>query len=133
MSTVDDANAQLLRANWDRMRQAIERAAIQYERTAEELRAINFDSTAGVRRSPDAIISQAALTADPGRAYADLMHRLATWAESINEILQHPVATYSRALCSHRFGDLRCVLNADHGPIDAGESAHMTGDGVAFR
>lgn len=121
---------QLLTANWDRMRQAITRATTEYRRIADELDGISFVSTAGLQRSPDAIISQAALTADPGRVHADMIHRLATWAETINELLQRPIEPQR---CGYMSGQLVCVLDRAHGPIDVGVSAHMTGEGVAFR
>jgi hypothetical protein len=125
---------QLLDANWHRMRTAIERAATEYERIAAELRGITFGSRTGGNRSPDAIISQAALTADPGRVHADLMHRLATWAETINELHRHGIS--SRILCPYTIDDPErsCVLTAGHDlPTDAGMLVHMSADGVMFR
>ena len=111
MSAADD---ELRDANWKRMRQALSRAAVEYRRIADELDAIRFDSTAGIRRAPEAIISQAALTADPGRVHADLMHRLATWSESINEIERHAVVTASCPAVSTDGKGLVCVLGSGH-------------------
>lgn len=126
------ADEMLRDANWTRMRSAIERAATEYRRVADDLEAINFDSTNGRRRSPDAVISQAALTADPGRVFADLMHRLATWAESINAIPEGTIS--SRILCGYAIDDTTCVLTAGHDlPTDAGLLVHMSADGVKFR
>lgn len=131
---------QLLTANWDRMRLAITRATTEYRRIADELDGISFVSTAGLQRSPDAIISQAALTADPGRIHADMIHRLATWAETINELLQHrasiPEGTISsRILCDYAIDDpdRSCVLTLGHGlPTDDGLVVHVSADGVTF-
>ena len=79
----------LRKANWARMKAAIERAAVEFERTAAELRGIDFVRSNGQHRSPESIISQAALVAESGRTYSDLMHRLAIWAESINDCDRH--------------------------------------------
>jgi hypothetical protein len=140
---VSTADRTLLEANWTRVRIAIDNTAREYERTAEELRSIPFDNSKGFRRAPEAIISQAALTADSGRTHADLMHRLATWAEAINEILRHQAAApegtvSSRTLCPHRIPDpdapdRSCVLSAGHSlPTADGLTVHVDEDGVMF-
>lgn len=132
------ADEMLRDANWKRMRSSIERAATEYRRIADDLEAINFDSTKGIRRSPDAVISQAALTADPGRVFADLMHRLATWAESINEIPKGAIESTgeeTRRICGYQIGgSLRtCVLIPGHDlPVDDGLTVHVDEDGVMF-
>lgn len=129
----DAAVDQLREANWGRMREALTRAATQYQRAADELEQISFVSTAGVRRSPDAIISQAALTGDVGRDYAELMHRLATWAESINDLELH--AARPTQTCGYAIDDpeTTCVLTAGHTlPLDGGLIVHMSADGVKF-
>jgi hypothetical protein len=87
---VNSRTQQLLDANWGRMRRDIERASTEFRRTAELLDAIDFDSLQGERRAPEAIISQAALVMNT-RADSDLIHRLALWAESINELLRDGV------------------------------------------
>ena len=81
---------QLLTNNWERIERDIERAAVEFQRTADALREIAFTKPTGERRSPESVISQAALVMNTS-AGADLIHRLATWAESINDLLRNPV------------------------------------------
>jgi len=128
-----NADDQLREANWDRMRESLVRAAREYRRVADELEAIPFDSAAGLRRSPDAIISQAALTGNLGREYSELMHRLAIWAESINEIDRHAAVSQR---CGYKIDDpvTRCVLAPDHTfPREGGLTVHVSEDGVMFQ
>lgn len=124
---------QLVEANWVRMREAITRHAVQIRRMADELEAISFDSSKGVRRSPDAIISQAAMVALGGSDNATLIHRLATWAETISEIQQHKAESTS---CNYTSDDpiyRRCILEPDHSlPIIAGGTEHVAADGSVF-
>lgn len=130
MTTADD---QLRDANWARMRTALDRAATEYRRIADDLDAINFVSTAGRLRSPDAIISQAALTADPGRTHADLMHRLATCSGVINDLNVH--SAQSRDLCGYTIDDpvTSCVLDRGHQlPTDSGMVVHVNEHGGTF-
>ena len=129
MSAADD---QLQAANWDRMRTAITDAANEYRRLADQLERVPFENSRG-QRAPEAIISEVALTAYTNTA-ATLIHRLASWAESINEIERHRARAASRR-CGYRTTDpvAVCVLDPDHGPIDTGISSHMTGAGVSFR
>jgi hypothetical protein len=129
---VTDYDDRLLEANWDRMREALKGAATEYQRVGEELLAINFDSRLGVRRSADAIISQAALTGDPGRICSDLMHRLAACAGGINEISRHAAASQR---CGYQIDDpvTVCVLNPGHDlPEDDGLTVHVSASGVMF-
>jgi hypothetical protein len=130
---VNSRDQQLLDANWGRMRTAIERAATEYRRIADELEAIDFDSRTGVRRSPDAIISQAALIADAGRVHAELTHRLATWSESINEIHRYDAPSQ---FCGYKITDPEtvCVLEPGHVlPTDDGLLVHVSAEGRMFR
>lgn len=130
MSAADD---QLREANWSRVREALARAARDYRRAADELEAIPFDNAKGIRRTPDAIISQAALTGNVGREYAELMHRLATWSESINELERHAAA--ASQICGYRITDPYrvCILAPGHDlPKDDGLLVHVSEDGVTF-
>lgn len=125
------ADEQLREANWGRMRDAIRVAAREFRRTADELEAIQFVRQNGKRRTPDSIISQAALIMNTN-AESILIHRLATWAETINEIDQHEAAP---RLCGYQITDpvTRCVLAPGHTlPTDDGLMVHVSADGVMF-
>lgn len=137
---------QLLKANWDRMREALTRAAREHRRTAEALEQISFDVVregVTLRRSPDAVIAEVARVTHTS-ANADLVHRLGTWAESINDLLINPLdrtpegAISSRVLCPAALKDPDapercCVLSAGHSlPTDDGLTVHVDEDGVLF-
>lgn len=80
----------LIAVNWGRMRRDIERASLDFRRTADLLDEIDFNNPQGERRSPESIISQAALVMNTS-APADLVHRLALWAEEINDLHREPI------------------------------------------
>lgn len=131
------ADDQLRDANWARMRTAITDAASDYRKLADELERIPFENSRG-RRTPEAIISEAALSSGNNIA-AQMLHRMAGWAESINEIERYAAreATSSRVLCPvvKTFGDdtWTCVLSSGHsGPDRKGVLAHMTASGAEF-
>lgn len=125
------ANDQLRDANWERMRTAITDASSEYRKLADELDRIPFDNSRG-RRSPDAVISEAALTAGNNIA-ARMLHRMAGWAESINEIDLH--AASNRELCGYTIDDpvTSCVLDRGHQlPTDSGMVVHVNEHGGTF-
>lgn len=131
---MDARDQQMLDANWDRMRRAITSAAEEYRRTADAMGRITFDDHKGQRRSPDAIINELSYAANVGPHYVELIHRLAMWAESINEIETH-AASAGPARCTYTIDDpyTTCVLTAGHTlPFDGGEH-HVSADGVMFR
>lgn len=126
-------DARMVENNWTRMREALARAARDYRRVADELEAINFQDSKGIRRATDAIISQAALTSDSGRINADMIHRLAIWAETINELERR--YGDGRPVCDHTITDpdIACILTAGHSwPKNDGLTAHMSASGVMF-
>lgn len=117
-------------ANWERIGRDIERAAVEFQRTADALREIPLTKPDGAYRAPESVISQAALTMNTS-AGADLIHRLATWAEAINEMWQHPADDR----CMYTINDphTECVLKAGHTlPTDDGLRVHVSADGVQF-
>lgn len=129
MSTRDE---QLLKANWDRINRDIERAAVEFQRTADALREIPLTKPDGTYRTAESVISQAALVMNTS-AGADLIHRLATWAESINDVLQFPAGGDTR--CGHTIEDPTtvCVLGQGHTlPTEDGLIVHVSADGVKF-
>lgn len=128
------ADEQLRAANWERMRQALASAATEYRRAADGLEAISFTRHDGRPRSPEAIISEASMTMGSGTG-SILVHRLAMWAETINEIDRHDVNHLEkRSVCPYSIDDpyTKCVLDEGHSlPFDDG-LAHVSGDGVMF-
>jgi hypothetical protein len=125
------ANDQLRAANWERMRTAITDAASEYRKLADELERIPFDNSRG-RRAPEAVISEAALTAGNNIA-ARMLHRMAGWAESICEIDRY--AAQTTQICGYTIDDphTTCVLAPGHQlPTDSGMTVHVNEHGGTF-
>ena len=122
----------LREASWARMRTAITDAAKEYRRLADSLERVPFDNSRG-HHAPEAIISEVALTANTNTA-ATLVHRLASWAETINETERHAAGS-SVPLCGYSIDDPYrvCVLQPGHAvPLDDGLLVHVSADGVMF-
>lgn len=117
-------------ANWTRMRTALTDAAREYRRVADELEAIQFENSDGLR-SPEQVISRAALLTN-GNTAATMVHRLACWTETINEIDRHA----GPETCGYTIDDddprTICVLEPGHRlPYDEGP-IHVSASGVMF-